>query len=62
VQEGRRDHIVEATNIGPRSPGSRGPSSATPVHAAVMSLDPQRRQAPGSGFSEQYDAQADEAE
>ena len=46
VAEGRRDHIVEATNIGTAiarfSDGEQRQSGST---LAVMSLDPQRRQA-----------------
>ena len=45
VQEGRRDHVVEATIIGTaiaRFDGKRGPDKPP---LAIMSLDPQRRQA-----------------
>jgi uncharacterized protein YbjQ (UPF0145 family) len=46
VAEGRRDHIVEATNIGTAiarfSDGEQQQSGST---LAIMSLDPQRRQA-----------------
>jgi uncharacterized protein YbjQ (UPF0145 family) len=48
AMEGRRDHIVEATTIGTaiarftRSEGHRSPGPKT---LAIMSLDPQRRQA-----------------
>ena len=46
VAEGRRDHIVEATNIGTAiarfSDGEQAHSGST---LAIMSLDPQRRQA-----------------
>jgi uncharacterized protein YbjQ (UPF0145 family) len=45
VQEGRRDHVVEATIIGTaiaRFGGKRGPDKPP---LAIMSLDPQRRQA-----------------
>src|ERR1700677_1382624 len=47
VQEGRRDHIVEATNIGTaiaRFSRSEQPQSGQKT-LAIMSLDPQRRQA-----------------
>jgi uncharacterized protein YbjQ (UPF0145 family) len=46
MQEGRRDHVVEATIIGTaiaRFGKRRGPEAAPPL--AIMSLDPQRRQA-----------------
>jgi uncharacterized protein YbjQ (UPF0145 family) len=45
VQEGRRDHIVEATAIGTGiTRFSRSSEGASPT-LAIMSLDPQRRQA-----------------
>ncbi len=46
MQEGRRDHIVEATIIGTaiaRFASASGREARTPL--AIMSLDPQRRQA-----------------
>jgi uncharacterized protein YbjQ (UPF0145 family) len=46
MMEGRRDHVVEATIIGTAIAhfgGRRGPETAPPL--AIMSLDPQRRQA-----------------
>jgi uncharacterized protein YbjQ (UPF0145 family) len=46
MQEGRRDHIVEATIVGTaitRFAAARAASAAPPL--AIMSLDPQRRQA-----------------
>jgi hypothetical protein len=46
VQEGRRDHIVEATNIGTAiARFSDSEQRHTRPTLAVMSLDPQRRQA-----------------
>jgi uncharacterized protein YbjQ (UPF0145 family) len=44
VQEGRRDHLVEATIIGTAIAHFGRPRSARPP-LAIMSLDPQRRQA-----------------
>jgi uncharacterized protein YbjQ (UPF0145 family) len=46
VQEGRRDHIVEATSIGTAiARFSRSEQRHSGPTLAVMSLDPQRRQA-----------------
>ncbi len=46
VQEGRRDHIVEATNIGTAiARFARSEQGHAPPTLAIMSLDPQRRQA-----------------
>jgi uncharacterized protein YbjQ (UPF0145 family) len=46
VQEGRRDHIVESTMIGTGiTRFSRSSERSTPPTLAIMSLDPQRRQA-----------------
>jgi uncharacterized protein YbjQ (UPF0145 family) len=46
AQEGRRDHIVEATIIGTAiTHFGRGRARQTPPPLAIMSLDPQRRQA-----------------
>jgi hypothetical protein len=46
VQEGRRDHIVEATNIGTAiARFAHSEQRHTGPTLAVMSLDPQRRQA-----------------
>jgi len=46
VQEGRRDHIVEATTIGTGiTRFSRSSERSAPPTLAIMSLDPQRRQA-----------------
>src|SRR5579859_1918195 len=46
VQEGRRDHIVEATAIGTAiTRFSRSSERSTRPTLAIMSLDPQRRQA-----------------
>jgi uncharacterized protein YbjQ (UPF0145 family) len=44
VQEGRRDHVLEATIIG-TAIARFGRRSAPPPPLAIMSLDPQRRQA-----------------
>jgi len=45
-QEGRRDHIVEVTNIGTAIVRfSRNAERAGPPALAILSLDPQRRQA-----------------
>lgn len=44
MQEGRKDHVVEATIIG-TAIAHFGRPRATRPHLAVMSLDPQRRQA-----------------
>jgi hypothetical protein len=46
VQEGRRDHIVEATSIGTAIVRfTRHEQQQTKPTLAIMSLDPQRRQA-----------------
>jgi len=46
VQEGRRDHIVEATTIGTAiARFSRTEQRHSGPTLAIMSLDPQRRQA-----------------
>jgi uncharacterized protein YbjQ (UPF0145 family) len=46
AQEGRRDHVVEATIIGTAiTHFGRGRERQTPPPLAIMSLDPQRRQA-----------------
>jgi uncharacterized protein YbjQ (UPF0145 family) len=45
VQEGRRDHIVEATNIGTAIARFTHEQRHSGPTLAVMSLDPQRRQA-----------------
>jgi uncharacterized protein YbjQ (UPF0145 family) len=46
VQEGRRDHIVEATSIGTAiARFARTEQPSGPKTLAIMSLDPQRRQA-----------------
>jgi len=45
MQEGRRDHIVEATIIGTAVARFRRPAHRQPEPLAIMSLDPQRRQA-----------------
>ncbi len=46
AQEGRRDHLVEATIIGTAiTHFGRGQARQTPPPLAIMSLDPQRRQA-----------------
>jgi uncharacterized protein YbjQ (UPF0145 family) len=46
AQEGRRDHIVEATTIGTGiTRFSRSSERSSPPSLAIMSLDPQRRQA-----------------
>jgi uncharacterized protein YbjQ (UPF0145 family) len=46
AQEGRRDHLVEATIIGTAiTHFGRGRPRQTPPPLAIMSLDPQRRQA-----------------
>jgi uncharacterized protein YbjQ (UPF0145 family) len=45
MQESRRDHIVEATIIGTAIARFRQPRAGQPAPLAIMSLDPQRRQA-----------------
>jgi uncharacterized protein YbjQ (UPF0145 family) len=45
VQEGRRDHIVEATIIGTAIARFGDRQQASPPPLAIMSLDPKRRQA-----------------
>jgi uncharacterized protein YbjQ (UPF0145 family) len=46
MQEGRRDHVVEATIIGTAiARFGRASQHRTPAPLAIMSLDPQRRQA-----------------
>jgi uncharacterized protein YbjQ (UPF0145 family) len=45
VQEGRRDHVVEATIIGTAIAHFGRPRAAARPPLAIMSLDPQRRQA-----------------
>jgi uncharacterized protein YbjQ (UPF0145 family) len=45
MQEGRRDHIVEATIIGTAIAGFATKQRAPAPPLAIMSLDPQRRQA-----------------
>jgi uncharacterized protein YbjQ (UPF0145 family) len=46
MQEGRRDHVVEATIIGTAiARFGRAAQHRTPAPLAIMSLDPQRRQA-----------------
>jgi uncharacterized protein YbjQ (UPF0145 family) len=45
VQEGRRDHVLEATIIGTAIARFGRRRSAPPPPLAIMSLDPQRRQA-----------------
>jgi uncharacterized protein YbjQ (UPF0145 family) len=45
MQEGRRDHIVEATIIGTAITRFRRAEHRQPEPLAIMSLDPQRRQA-----------------
>ena len=46
AQEGRRDHIIEATNIGTAiAHFSRSAEQSGPKALAILSLDPQRRQA-----------------
>jgi hypothetical protein len=45
VQEGRRDHVVEATIIGTAIAHFGKPRVAAKPPLAIMSLDPQRRQA-----------------
>ena len=46
MQEGRRDHIVEATIIGTSIAAfAQQPTGRRPAPLAIMSLDPQRRQA-----------------
>jgi hypothetical protein len=46
VQENRRDHIVEATSVGTAiARFSASPRAAEQPSLAILSLDPQRRQA-----------------
>jgi uncharacterized protein YbjQ (UPF0145 family) len=45
VQEGRRDHIIEATIIGTAVARFAAARQAQPAPLAIMSLDPKRRQA-----------------
>jgi uncharacterized protein YbjQ (UPF0145 family) len=45
MQEGRRDHVVEATIIGTAIAHFNRRQAAAPQPLAIMSLDPQRRQA-----------------
>ncbi len=45
AQEGRRDHVVEATIIGTAIARFGDPRREAPAPLAIMSLDPQRRQA-----------------
>jgi hypothetical protein len=45
VQEGRRDHVVEATIIGTAIAHFGKPRGPEKPPLAIMSLDPQRRQA-----------------
>jgi hypothetical protein len=45
MQEGRRDHIVEVTIIGTATARFGSPRAQQPRSLAILSLDPQRRQA-----------------
>jgi uncharacterized protein YbjQ (UPF0145 family) len=45
MQEGRRDHIVEVTVIGTATARFASPGARQPRSLAILSLDPQRRQA-----------------
>ncbi len=45
MQEGRRDHVVEATIIGTAIARFGSPRVAAKPPLAIVSLDPQRRQA-----------------
>jgi uncharacterized protein YbjQ (UPF0145 family) len=45
MQEGRRDHIVEVTVIGTATAQFASPGTKQPPSLAILSLDPQRRQA-----------------
>jgi len=45
MQEGRRDHIVEVTIIGTATARFASPGAQPPRSLAILSLDPQRRQA-----------------
>jgi uncharacterized protein YbjQ (UPF0145 family) len=45
MQEGRRDHIVEVTVIGTATARFASPGTRQPRSLAILSLDPQRRQA-----------------
>ena len=45
MQEGRRDHIVEVTVIGTATARFASPGTRPPRSLAILSLDPQRRQA-----------------
>jgi uncharacterized protein YbjQ (UPF0145 family) len=45
MQEGRRDHIVEVTIIGTATARFASPGAQQPRSLAILSLDPQRRQA-----------------
>ena len=56
VQEGRRDHIVEATSIGTAIARFTHEQRHSGPTLAVMSLDPQRRQAARIGSDPRHQA------